>query len=63
MEQEVEQYRDVCMALCNKLMVALEENQEAANRFCNGEINKAYISVNDKVVEKVRQIRTKIKKL
>lgn len=63
MEQEVEQYRDICMALCNKLMVALEENQEAANRFCNGEINKAYISVNDKVIEKVRRIRTKIKNL
>lgn len=63
MEQEVEQYRDVCLALCNNLLVAFEENQEAADQFCNGEIHKAYVTVNEKVTGKVRQIRTKIKSL
>lgn len=63
MEQEVEQYREACVALCNKLLAALEENQEAADRFCNGEIHKAYVAVNDKVAGQVRQVETKIKNL
>ena len=42
MEQEVEQYRDVCMALCNKLIVALEENQDDAHSFFGGEVYQVY---------------------
>lgn len=63
MEQEVEQYRDVCLALCNNLLVAFEENREEADRFCSGEIHKAYVSVNEKVAGKVRQIRIRIRNL
>lgn len=63
MEQEVEQYRDTCLALCNKLLVASEENKEAADRFCNGQIHQAYVTVNDAVAGKIRKIRTKIQNL
>ncbi len=63
MEQEVEQYRDVCLALCNNLLVAFEENQEEAERFFGGELQKTYVTVNEKVAGKIRQIRTKIKSL
>ena len=63
MEQEVEQYRDACMALCNNLLVAFEENREAADRFCNGEIHQTYVTVNDAVAGKIRKIKTKIQNL
>lgn len=63
MEQEVEQYRDVCMALCNNLLVAFEENRESADQFCNGEIHKAYVTANEAVAEKIRKIKINIKNL
>ena len=63
MEQEVEQYRDVCLALCNSLLVGFEENQEDTERFFGGELKKTYVTVNEKVAGKIRQIRSKIKSL
>lgn len=63
MEQEVEQYRDICMALCNNLLDAFEENRETADRFCNGEIHRAYVDVNEAVAGKVRRIKAKIQNL
>lgn len=63
MEQEVEQHRDACIALCNNLLVAFEENREAADRFCAGEIHKTYVSVNEAVAEKIRKIKRKIQNL
>lgn len=63
MEQEAEQYRDTCLALCNKLLISIEENREAAGRFCNEEIYKTYVSVNEQVAGQVRQIKRKIQSL
>ena len=63
MEQEVEQYRDTCMALCNNLLVAFEDNRESADRFCNGEIHKAYVTANEAVAGKIRKIKIKIQNL
>lgn len=63
MEQEVEQYRAACMALCNNLLVAFEENREAADGFCNGEIHKAYVTVNEAAAGKARRIKAKIQNL
>ena len=63
MEEEVEKYRADCLALCNRLLYEMERNRDDADLFCSGEIHKAYVTVNDKVAEQVRNIKAKIRQL
>ena len=63
MDAELEMHRERCMALCNKLMRAMNQNREDADRFCGGDIHKAYVSVNEKVNDKVHSTYAKIRNL
>jgi hypothetical protein len=63
LEEEVEKYKAACITLCDRLLYAMERNREDADGFCNGEIHKSYTTINDKVAGKIRNTKTKIKKL
>ena len=63
MQKELEQQRLDSLLLCDRLMVLLRENQEDANSFFAGEVQKAYDAATDKARMKVQKIRNKIKNL
>ena len=63
MQGELEQCRSDALALCNRLMTALEKNQEDANAFFAGEVHRAYDTVTDKAKYKVQQIKNKLRTL
>lgn len=63
MQHELEQCRLECLSLCDRLLVALEENQEDAHSFFGGELYQAYDAATDKAKNKVKKIRNKIKNL
>lgn len=63
LDAELEKYRATCLTLCDRLLYAIEQNREAADGFCNGEIHQAYTSVNDKVAGELRNTKSKIRNL
>ena len=63
MQEELEQCRLESLSLCDRLLVALEENQEDAHLFFAGEVYQAYDSATDKAKNKVKKIRNKLRNL
>ena len=63
MQEDLEQCRIDSLALCDRLLVLLEENQEDARLFFGGEVYQSYETVTETAKNKVRKIRSKIKNL
>lgn len=63
MQGELEQCRSDALALCDRLLTALEKNQEDARSFFAGEVHQAYDAATDKAKNKVQKIRNKIRSL
>ena len=63
MQGEMEQCRADTLALCNRLLTALENNRDDARAFFAGEVHQAYDSATEKAENKVRQIRNKLRSL
>ena len=63
MQEELEQYKLDSLWLCDRLLVALEENMEDAHSFFAGEVYQAYDAATDKAKNKIQEIRSKIRNL
>ena len=63
MQEELEQRRSDSLSLCDRLLVALEENREDAYSFFGGDVYQAYIAATDKAKSKVKKIKSKIRNL
>ena len=63
MQEELEQSRSDALSLCDRLLAALEKNQEDGRSFFAGEVHQAYDAATDKAINKVQKIRNKIRNL
>lgn len=63
MQEELERCRSGSLALCDRLLTALEKNQEDAHSFFAGEVYQAYDDATDKAKNKVHKIRNKLRSL
>lgn len=63
MQEEFEQRRSAALVLCNRLLAALEENQDDAHSFFGGEVYQVYDSTTDIAKNKVKKIRNEIRNL
>ena len=63
MLEELEQCKSESLALCDRLLAALEDNRDAARSFFAGELYQAYDAATDKAENQVKKIRSKIRNL
>ena len=63
MEEQVEQCRQDSLSLCDRLLWEIKRNQDDTDRFFGGELYKTYFSVNDKLAERIRNVKNKIRNL
>ena len=62
-ESELERLRASSLHYCNKLLNDIGSEQENIEYFFGGEMCKAYVDATDKVLNKTRKVRTKIRNL
>ena len=60
MDSKIEEHKQECNWLCNKLIGELNKNKEDAGLIFGGEILKAYMNANEKALDKARRVRNKI---
>lgn len=63
MQEILEQGRLDSLSLCERLLVALEENREDAHSFLAGDVYQAYDAATEKAKNSVQRIRSKIRNL
>ena len=63
MQREMEQCKAESLALCDRLLTALENNREDARSFFAGEVHQAYDSATEKAKNKAQKIRNKLRNL
>lgn len=60
MDDEILRYKTNSITICNKLLNEVKSNRYDVDEFFGGEMRDAYIKANDKVVEKLKNIKAKI---
>jgi len=62
-EEELNRLRLASLYYCDKLLNDIKVDQEDINQFFGGEIYKAYNDATEKVLNKAKNIRAKIRNL
>ncbi len=63
MDEKIAVHHLTSLMLCDKLSVEINTNQDDANSFFGGDMYKAYVKANDTAMDKVAQIKNKLRSL
>ena len=63
MEEQLEQQRQQCLYLCEKLIKELTKNKEDAEAFVGGDIYRAYVEATESAIRYAKRVRTKIRNI
>lgn len=63
MDPKVEAHRQECMRLCRRLINEIEQNKNDSALIFGGDLNRKYISVANKALDKTNRVLSKIKNI
>ena len=63
MEEQLEQYRDMSLALCYRLLNEVNRNLHEADRGFHGDIHKSYVDATEMAIAKANKSLKQIKNL